>query len=242
MTRDHQLRLPKLSFIFDFKVNSNWQEALQSCKLDGWFRRELPDVEEDLEIVLKSISILFTDCSASKLCFLAKAYMIFVHLLDSHEWGAYENIDDKMNYLKDCFNAYRTEDNRKLKELNPYFFKLISLFKDYQNDATSMNEQYSIDTIMESLIGSLNEIMLKVDCEHEELSCNSLDSLNVDEKINSYLAHNVNHYDVILSKLFFNQKMISNEIENDKLYKELKLNISKAIGIVNGKCVRWLSF
>lgn len=242
MTRDQeQFRLPKLPFVFDFAVNANWHEAYAECKRDGWFSRELPDCEEDLETILKSVSIVFTDCSAKKLSFLAKAYMIFVHLLESSDWEQYESTDSKVDYLKQCFAAYQKNDERQLKQLNVYFHKLVRLFKDYQDEQQRHggmsngdgDEQYSIDSLMEGLINSLNEIMLRVECEHEELHQASADSLSTNERISSYLAHNVNHYDVILAKLFFNQRMILPEIEKDKLYCQLKSCVSKAIGIMN---------
>lgn len=241
MTRDQeQFRLPKLPFVFEFVVNTNWHEAYEECRRDGWFSRELPDCEEDLETILKSVSIVFTDCSAKKLSFLAKAYMIFVHLLESPEWEQYETTESKIDYLKQCFDAYQKNDERQLKELNAYLHKLVRLFKDYQDEQRhgglsngDRDEPYSVDSLMEGLINSLNEIMLRVECEHEELHQASAESVSMDERISSYLAHNVNHYDVILAKLFFNQQMISPQIEQDKLYCQLKNCISKAIGIMN---------
>jgi len=235
MTRDQeQFRLPKLPFVFDFTVNENWQLAYEECKQDECFGRELSDIEEDLKTIIQSVGLIFTDCSAKRLCFLSKAYMIFVHLLDSNEWDQYEDVESKVNYLKRCYSAFKNKDDRQLRELSPYFYKLSLLFKEYELECGSMDaDQYSVDELMKSLIDSLNEIMIKTEIEHEQLNC-SMNSSSIDERVNSYLAHNVtNHYDVILAKLFFNQKMICDEIENDQNYKELKLTMSKVIGLVN---------
>lgn len=241
MTRDQeQFRLPKLPFLFDFTVNANWHEALAECTQDGWFNRELPECEEDLETILKSVSIIFNECSAKKLSFLAKAYMIFVHLLESPEWENYDETGAKVAYLKECFSAYQRNDEQQLKELNPYIPKLVRLFRDFQDEQQRLglsggdrDEPYSIDSWIENLINSLIEIMLQMECEHEELHHAEADSLSSDERITSYLAHNVNHYDVMLGKLFFQQRMISEEIEQDKLYKELKDCVSQAVSIIN---------
>lgn len=240
MTRDQeQFRLPKLPFVFDFAVNENWQEAYEQCKQDERFRSELSDIEEDLKTIVQSIGIIFTDCSATKLCFLSKAYMIFVHLLDSSDWDNYEDVDSKVDYLKQCYSAFQKRDLSQLKELSPYFYKLSELFESYEIEQQTVGstdgddeQQYSVDGLMKSLIDSLNEIMLKSETEHEELHC-SMHSLTVEERANSYLSHNVNHYDVLLGKLFFNQQMISDEIERDSNYKELRHTMSKAIGLIN---------
>lgn len=139
--------------------------------------------------------------------------------------------------MNECLNAFEKKDDRKLKELSPYFFKLSQLFKEFagvegnevKNDD---DDQYSVDNLMKSLIESLNEIMLKCENEYEELHC-SIDSDDLEKRVNGFLSHHVNHYDVILAKLFFNRKMICDEIEQDEDYKELKHTISKAIGLVN---------
>lgn len=243
MTRD-RIRLPKLPFVFDFSVNPKWVEAYEQCKQDTWFAIELPEVQEDLQTILQSIAIIFTNCSARKLVFLTKAYMIFVHLLDTSEWDNYEDLDAKMDYLKQCLHAHETKNDRQLEELNPYFFKLAKLFREYEDGRTyegaskEDTDDYSVDNLMKSLIESLNDIMLNVQYEHvhvtEHDELYSTVGSSTEEKVNNYLTHNIsNHYDVILAKLFFNQKILFPSIEEDKTYKELRGCISKIIGIIN---------